>query len=409
MPTAYRQRKQDASFLLSGIKESWACHQKAHANVSHEAKLLLVVSDVPTSTPGSAGCLDITIYRGTTCAGPLSTGLCVLPKPRGSSTGILSPNSSSENDNLDDQERKRQRVNKKGENTKPVDHICANHLAPVDAAKPKIGSFNLAEAEDVCSRLCSPTAFRSHKATMGCHLDFRSRTFDFSHGHAIPLPAGFGKPLQGTIMSLQDIFNQELDETLGDSQRFWLASLIVKSALRHYDTGWWPESWTPEQLNFYDLDTGDLTDSLQTLHLSSRLPISPVSRDGDTVMALTEDTTARRSKGKEKLTATHVIARDMMDVGIRNLTLWGVGVTLLQIGLWRAIPWTDHVEVRQSVASLASFSRRYHDLTDKLINCDFGKGSKLQKWELQNEVYRSVVCELDETLEEFKKAGIWHL
>lgn len=96
-----------------------------------------------------------------------------------------------------------------------------------------------------------------------------------------------------------------------------------------------------------------------------------------------------------------------MEVGIRNLTFWGVGVALLQIGLWRAIPWTDHVEVRQSVAGLERFSKRYHDITDKLINCDFGKGSKLQKWELQIEVYRTVVCELDETLEDYKKAGIW--
>jgi hypothetical protein len=57
--------------------------------------------------------------------------------------------------------------------------------------------------------------------------------------------------------------------------------------------------------------------------------------------------------------------------------------------------------------SLERLSKQYYEITDKLINCDFGKGAKLQSVELQNEVYRTVVCELETILEDFHRAGIW--
>lgn len=192
---------------------------------------------------------------------------------------MLSRNFSSRSEHPDDRERKRQRVDEARESANPADHASTIHIAPPSYVGNSISSFNLAESKDVCSRLCSSKSAVVHshkKAAMGCHLDFRKRTFEFSHGHAILPPNMLDNTLQGTILGLQDIFVHELQDTFSDPQRFWLASIIVKSALQHYNTGSWPESWTPDQLGFYDLETGDLTDSLKTLHLSCRLPLSSI-------------------------------------------------------------------------------------------------------------------------------------
>jgi len=168
---------------------------------------------------------------------------------------------------------------------------------------------------------------------------------------------------------------------------------VVKSALQHHNTLWWTEDWTLDSLAFYESRTGELLDSLQTLHLTADLPNK------------TDTDTAQASQPLSEAASATEVRRAMNRRGIRNLTLWCVGVAFLQIGLWRPIRWDDDEEVRERLPSLERLSKSYFDMTDKLINCDFGKGAKLQNLDLQNEVYKTVVCELDAILDEFRKAG----
>ncbi|KAM5342677.1 hypothetical protein ACJ41O_013643 [Fusarium nematophilum] len=231
-----------------------------------------------------------------------------------------------------------------------------------------------------CLNLCgqlSDSGFYSHEwfqPTCLGFIDSRHRRFNHYPGH--------------------EIFLQNVDDSVRDPQRFWLASIVVKSALQHHNTPWWPESWTLDSLGFYEKCTGELADSLQTLHITAPLGCA--------------DGVSPRGGGGSSLHALPAEAKKAMTrFGIRNLTLWCVGVALLQTGLWRPIPWDDHEQVRDSVASLERFSKQYFEITDKLINCDFGAGARLQNPKLQNEIYRGVVCELDCIIDEFRKAGIW--
>lgn len=82
--------------------------------------------------------------------------------------------------------------------------------------------------------------------------------------------------------------------------------------------------------------------------------------------------------------------------GISSLTLWCLGVALLQIGLWRPISWVDVREVRKSVVQLKTSNLQYHDLTYRLIWGNFGGSDHdSRQAPLQDKVYRKVVCELE--------------
>ncbi|KAI2465987.1 hypothetical protein F4781DRAFT_407155 [Annulohypoxylon bovei var. microspora] len=89
----------------------------------------------------------------------------------------------------------------------------------------------------------------------------------------------------------------------------------------------------------------------------------------------------------------------MENHGIRNLTLYGLGVALLQIGLWDSIPWEDHVQVRRKVARLSWLGKRYRNATKKLINCDFGLATEeLRDRSLQSAIFRDMIGDLEQLL-----------
>ena len=244
----------------------------------------------------------------------------------------------------------------------------------------------------ICTDLCQELSVLNQ----GCGGKFQSACIGFiqSQERRFQLYSGAGDAIPGGLVAtcIEEIFNTHVDYNIRQPQQFWLANMVVRSALRYYNTPWWPESWTLDNLSFYDQGTEELVDSLRTLHITAQLSSNS---DGD-------------FKKKDRLEIIPWEMRKAMNkCGIRNLTLWCIGVALLQIGLWRPIRWDDHEKVRESIGELETFSKQYHEITDKLINCDFGEGSKLQNPKLQNAIYQNVVCELDEIMEQFRQAGIW--
>ncbi|CAM1511024.1 Fc.00g085370.m01.CDS01 [Cosmosporella sp. VM-42] len=395
IPDDYFRRKEDAVLWLETMTRNWSCREEQHLNSAHEVKLLLVTNDVAKTT---SHCLDIIVHTET----PLrcsSAQVCVRPRSKhrvtGSSGAAYSQMTGSPRD---------PKMRGKGTETKKW-----QSASPKLAAKGLLenGPINLAGSSNICRFL-----HRISSSDKLC-LDFEDKSLDIFPGHKVRGSSRGEKP-HGKIQGLQDVFTRDLNEVTGDSTRFWLANVIIKSALRHHGTAWWPEDWTPDLLSFYNVDCYGLGSVLDTLHVTSKLP--PASRDSqsqlETARPVKEESCISSTKGKSIATEA-AEARDLRDamteVGIRNLTLWGLGVALLQIGLWRYIPWGDHVQVRGSVSELKRFSKQYHDITDRLINCDFGVGADLKSLSLQNAVYSTVVCELDGTLKALTQAGLWHM
>lgn len=416
LPAEDRIRGQDASLLLRGITAKWSCSQLAHTASPHEAKLLLSNTDASNFEDTTPTFFTLLIQTNQLPRKLVSSQFHIKPMPKPNSTWLPSPENSSLDEENEATEQKRQRLNmdQRRLGIKPADTVITQEKLSALAKMDQQNFYlNLGEATDVCSHLCVPDnqkRRRGKTAMQRPYLDFKNRRFEFSTSQNALDGICFGLDKLDEPIGLQNLFlQQDLDDNFSDAERFWLASVIVKSALRHFNTAWWAESWTLDELKFYDLNTDDLMDSLQTLHLSSTLPTNcQANNDGDDIVML-EDASKPPPRIQIKTKDDNAFGQEMMQVGIRNLTLWGVGVALLQIGLGRQVSWSDHVQVRQSVAKLKRFSMRYHDITDKLINCDFGQGARLQKIELQNEVYRTVVCELEGALNDFREAGLWHL
>ncbi|RYP65933.1 hypothetical protein DL771_008063 [Monosporascus sp. 5C6A] len=105
------------------------------------------------------------------------------------------------------------------------------------------------------------------------------------------------------------------------------------------------------------------------------------------------------SIGRGDYLTQEAVRHAMENHGIRNLTLYGVGVALLEIGLWARIPWEDHVQVRRKTARLSFLGRQYRAATKRLIDCDFGLAIEdINDPRLQNAIFQSSVAELESLL-----------
>ncbi|KAI1439705.1 hypothetical protein F5Y02DRAFT_405043 [Annulohypoxylon stygium] len=83
------------------------------------------------------------------------------------------------------------------------------------------------------------------------------------------------------------------------------------------------------------------------------------------------------------------------EYGIRNLTLYLLGVALLQIGLWKEVAWENHEEVCSEVDNL-SLGKAYNDGVKKLIYCDFGLAkADFSDPELQSAIFYGLVRDLE--------------
>ncbi len=89
--------------------------------------------------------------------------------------------------------------------------------------------------------------------------------------------------------------------------------------------------------------------------------------------------------------------------GIRNTTLYSLGVALLQIGRWKPVDEGDIIQVRKTADRASPLGPKYDELTRKCLYCDFGFGGDLTKPQLQAAVYEGVVCELERLVGVFEE------
>ncbi|KAI1658270.1 hypothetical protein F4813DRAFT_59807 [Daldinia decipiens] len=162
--------------------------------------------------------------------------------------------------------------------------------------------------------------------------------------------------------------------------------------LKYHSTLWWPQGLTLNQVYVFCDKTDDLSSSLDTVHLSIEFKAIPSAAE-DTRLDLTLQ---GEQNCMPKFLPSESVQEAMENYGIRNITLYALGVALLQIGLWERVAWEDHVQVRRKVARLSYLGKRFRNAAKRLIDCDFGLATEqLEDPELQDAIFSCVVGDLE--------------
>ncbi|KAF3065116.1 hypothetical protein GL218_01756 [Daldinia childiae] len=191
---------------------------------------------------------------------------------------------------------------------------------------------------------------------------------------------------------LFDFLGTPAYQVISDKDRIQLGITLVKSMLKYHSTLWWPQGLTLNQVYVFCDETEDLSSSLDTVHLSTELKAIPSAAE-DTRANITPQGEQNHIPNSLPLES---VQEAMENYGIRNITLYALGVALLQIGLWERIAWEDHVQVRRKAARLSYLGKRFRNATKRLIDCDFGLATEqLEDPGLQDAIFSCVVGDLE--------------
>jgi hypothetical protein len=173
----------------------------------------------------------------------------------------------------------------------------------------------------------------------------------------------------------------EMSLTIADQLE--IARLLVAAVLKFHATPWLNDYFSLRDIRFFTISE-DMFESLQTLHLGTDLVYTGNDRNTD-LNILNNDT--------DDLAQQHEAAR--LQHGIRNLTLWSLGVVLLQIGSWSTTPAPDDVlAVRRAALRSSDMGPQYQELAKQCLDCDFGHGDDLSNPRLQLAVYENITEKL---------------
>lgn len=179
-------------------------------------------------------------------------------------------------------------------------------------------------------------------------------------------------------------------------QQLTLAKKLAEAVLQYHSTSWLPQAFTLQDVAYFKSTTqsnsNDISDALDSLHLSNRFPVSGSTNAGE-------------KQGALDLKHTY---------GIRNLTLAKLGVALLEICAQKDITGSslDHtphaiIEARKLLDerhhSIMTLGDRYLEIVRKCIHCDFSCNDDLNDEALQSAVYTEVVCALQEMRMQWEK------
>lgn len=190
-------------------------------------------------------------------------------------------------------------------------------------------------------------------------------------------------------MGLDDVM--PMDEALGQSahnrldivSQLQLAHRLVCAVLKFNSTPWLNDVWNVGDLAFFR-QGDDLTESLQTLHFGIEMHHNAPDL-GDSAMEVESPTSL-----------VHLSIEDAhYKHGVRNVTLFSLGAALLAIGRWERVDHNDIEGIRRLASQRSYLGPVYQELTQKVLDCDFGYGKDLKKPRLQEAVYETVVLELE--------------
>ncbi|KAK4445572.1 hypothetical protein QBC34DRAFT_441598 [Podospora aff. communis PSN243] len=182
-----------------------------------------------------------------------------------------------------------------------------------------------------------------------------------------------------SIMPVEKAFGQPVHNRLTIVGQLRLALQLASAVLKFSSTPWLNDLWTVRDVAFFQQGT-DLVSSLRTLHFSTEWA------HGDQFQGSLMDVESASPNLIEEAQFKH---------GVRNVMLYSLGVALLAVGRWENVDPGDVEGVRRLASQPCFLGPKYRELTERVIDCDFGQGKDLRKPKLQEAVYESVILELE--------------
>ncbi|KAJ4210903.1 hypothetical protein NW759_012936 [Fusarium solani] len=193
------------------------------------------------------------------------------------------------------------------------------------------------------------------------------------------------------VVRMDDILAKPVDKRLTIVHQLRLALQIASAVLKFSSTPWLREYWSVRDLYlFHGSQADELSASIQTMHFKVDV-INSQNLDYESFMDV--------DMSLPNTPMSVLMDQATRKYGIRNMTLYSLGAVLLAIGQWAPVDLNDVEEVRRLAAEPCRLGPRYQELTQKVLDCDFGYGKDLAKPRLQEAVYENVLLELETMIE----------
>ncbi|KAM5348553.1 hypothetical protein ACJ41O_008377 [Fusarium nematophilum] len=231
---------------------------------------------------------------------------------------------------------------------------------------------------DLCYDLCNgPTKNSSCTCYLG-FLDVSTDEFLRYHFHSSSFADDHDWKTKGAY-PLSMLFGDASVEFASFVDRLKMARATAIAGLAYHSTPWLNECWRLGDLSF--LARGyDIPSALRTLHLGVDL-----ENRGAPMQGLLTPSSSMLSQSTED---------ERLLVGIKNVSLYSLGVALLGIDKWRDFDPDDIVQVRKAAQS-SGFGNRYREIVRKCLGCEFRNETDLAQSRLHRAVYEDVVGSLE--------------
>ena len=203
--------------------------------------------------------------------------------------------------------------------------------------------------------------------------------------------------LRGLVSSMSNKQNRRIFTTY---QRLHLAKVMSVAFLRHHSTHWGSSYWESDSIVFFDIDENatreDKPIHLSSPHLNARICGS---------------------------TENNLMKQRINTLGSRNALMFSLGVLLLEIAYsrdWETLKkqtcastpsdgqYREFFQARTIAKRRGSsgMPERYHEVSQKLIECDLGQGDDLSKPEMQAAFQGNVISPLEDLENKIKELNI---
>lgn len=293
--------------------------------------------------------------------------------------------------------KRRKNVRFEGSNVKQtVDHWVQEFAHKTGSQLIHQASHDLRSSGDICFKLTGTPPAQSGSSSDPApqcfgHLDCTQQRDGFRHVFYPSCPGPSLHDADCSPMALDEIITTSRRDLINPIDKLRLARMLVSAALKFYSTPWLNDIWQLQDLFMSVDDIEDLSQSIHNMHLSAELGKTPLVQMEDVQTAITPNSQAAEGDARDD---------EEIRCNIKCRPLWSLGVALLQIDHWEKIDLGDALAVRRAAARTSQISPKYRELTQRCLECDFGRrrGQDLSRSPLHQTVYKVVLGELDRLL-----------
>ncbi|RYP34645.1 hypothetical protein DL767_004205 [Monosporascus sp. MG133] len=234
------------------------------------------------------------------------------------------------------QPRKKMKVNFQDNYGMAVFTLSDAQSSPSKASRLAPEIVGLHGADDICRVICQQ-ANPKRSSTVECVASCIN-AFDNYHHFLYPSDRHGESPCREPMTELVPfvrVLNRAIDYALSVPQQLRLALIIARGMLQLHDTPRWRHYWTLQDLSYFHNDD-NLAESLSTLHVSTEL----VTRQNSVANGIPDEIPP---SSKEAAPLCDGVKEAQLTYGIRNITVYSLGVALLEIGYWCALNPNDVV------------------------------------------------------------------